>query len=59
MSAKLQSQKQIKRRCFLNLKIKPEEPHDFKAMSQSLEPDEFCCVWGRHDCITQFENSCL
>lgn len=55
MSAKLKSQRQIKR-CFLNLKIKPEEPHDFKPMPQLLEPDKFYCAWGRYDCISQLRN---
>lgn len=45
MFAKLKSWRQIKR-YFLNLKIKPEDSHDFKPMPQLLEPD-FYCMWDR------------
>lgn len=37
MSVKLKRQRQ--RRCFLNLKIKPEEPYGFKPVPQLLEPE--------------------
>lgn len=44
ISAKLKSQSQIKRICFLKLNIKTEEPHVFKPMPLLFRPKSFT-VW--------------